>query len=239
MGPLRCRWSKLVPDLSSLRFAYLKAPSAAPLSIQIQVLERELSPKLLADPYRRIRYTDVDTRGDEAGKGESLRSSTTRASGEDRTEGQPSVGGGPINRIQDLWLDKLTNGIPAMFGGTKDVHSWQQHKREKACRTYAGVFSRNQAPLVFYHAIAITTSVPLDRVSSGILVPLSHCPLKTALISFLSRRPPLSFISNVNPSSKCHGNLSCPLRQPRPMSISLEIVPIAHRLELEGEPDGS
>lgn len=93
-------------------------------SIQIQVREQELTKKLPADSWERIRYAHLDTRGDEASKGKSLRHSTTRAGGEGRTERESSVGGGPISRTQGLWLGERTSGISrvlTMFGGTKSM----------------------------------------------------------------------------------------------------------------------
>jgi len=117
----RCHWWRLVPGSFLRRFAYLKVPSAARRSIQIQVRERELCLELPADPCRRIRHADVDTRGGEASKGEPLRGPTTCAGGEDRTERGSSIGGGPTRRIQDIRLGKRGPRIPAMFRGTKRI----------------------------------------------------------------------------------------------------------------------
>ena len=236
MDLLRRRWWKLVPDLSSLRFAYSRAPSGALLCIQIRVRERGLSSELPTDPNRRVRHTDVDTRGDEASKGRSLRSPTACAGRENRTEGESSAGGGPTSRIQDIRLEKLTTGVPGCLpykGKQRGCLPWQQHKREEVS---CGCFWLPEQVKLLPSSFAVTTRSRLVRCF-GPIVP--HCPPKTALTSFSSTRPPLSFISNANVSSKSLGSLSRPLRQPLPMSISLEIVPMTRRLELEGEPDGS
>lgn len=212
-------------------------------SIQTQVRERELSSKLPTDPHQRVRHTDVDTRSDEASKGQSLRSPTTCAGGEDRAERESSVGGGPTGRIQDLRLDEWAGGVSGYLPCLEEQRGclpWQQHKRGKVCLAVVLSFQNESSffhplPCNCHHCVHPSRS-RLVRYFGPIV---SHCPLKTALTSFPSRRPLLSLISNADLSSKYHGNLSYPLRQPPPMSISLEIVPITRRLELEGEPDGS
>jgi len=204
-------------------------------SIQIQVRWRELDSKLPVDTCRRICHTDVDTRGDEASKREPLRSPTARADGEGRAEREPSIGGGPISRVQDIRLDKRTNGVSGYLpclGEQRGCLPGRQHKREKVGRVSS--FFR-PLPCKCHRYVCASRSRRVRHFDPIV----SHCPLKTALTPLSSRRSSFSSISNVNVSSKCHGNLSCLLRQPPLMSISLEIVPITRRLELEGEPDGS
>lgn len=192
-----------------------------------------------ADPCRRICHPDVDTRSDEASKGEPLRSPTACADREGRAEREPSFGGGPTGRVQDLRLDKWTNGVsgylPCLGEQRGCLPRWQ-HKRDSEMVCCVSSFFR-PLPCKCHRYRDVCASRSRRVRYFGPIV--SHCPLKTGLTSFSSRGSSFSFISNVNVSSKCHGNLSCSLRQPLLMSISLEIVPITRRLELEGEPEGS
>ena len=185
-------------------------------SIQIQVRERELSLELSTDQRGRVRHTHLDTCSVKASEGKSLRRSTTRAGGEGRTEGESSTGGGPTSRIQGLWVDKRSSAcsgyLPCLEEQRGCLLRWQ-HKR-KVCR--AGVFSfRERAKSRFFHLLpskchhhVCASRSCLDRWY-GTIVP--HCPLKTALTSFSSRRRPISFINGVYFSSTCHDNLSFPL----------------------------
>lgn len=159
---------------------------AARQSIQIQVRERELCSKPPADSGIRIRNSYFNTRGDEASKGKSLRHPTTCAGGEDGTKRESSIRGGPASRIQGLRLDERASGISGCLPCLEEQSrclTWRQHKREKVCRT--GVFSfRNgssQALSSFAVANAITVSLPLDRVLTDTLVPLSPIVLSKRL----------------------------------------------------------
>ena len=190
----RCHWWRLVPGSFLLRFAYLRAPSAAQRSIQIQVRAREPRSKFPTDPRRRIRHAGLDTRGDEASEGESLRSPPICTGGEDRTEREPPTWGGSASRIQDI---RLANGVVGYLPCLEEQRGFyrggniSERRLVKICR--AGVFSFQNKSSFFHplpcdcHHYVCASRSRLVRYFGPIV---SHCPLKTALTSFSSRRPP-------------------------------------------------